>query len=87
MRHAELLDLVRQHVRSTFQTEGVENVDDCCETILVRDGFYCGRRFVCDSLRAIWFLEEQVIKFYGSEGKFLYSRATTDLHPSDHAAA
>jgi len=61
-------------------------VDDCCETILIREGFYCGRRFACDSHRAIWFLEEQVIKFYGPDGDFLSSQATSELQPSDAAA-
>ncbi|MBP89867.1 MAG: hypothetical protein CMJ64_24700 [Planctomycetaceae bacterium] len=86
MQHAQLLDLVRQHVRSTFLSEGVDNIDDCCETILIRDGFYCGRRFACDSHRAILFLEEKVVKFYGPDGEFLRSQAITDSQ-TDGAAA
>ncbi|HUG68553.1 MAG TPA: hypothetical protein VMM76_12440 [Pirellulaceae bacterium] len=74
MQHAQLLESVRQHVRRTFTAQGIEDADDCCETILIRDGFYCGRCFACDSHRAIWFVEENVIKFYGADGAFMFSR-------------
>ena len=75
MQHAQLLELVRQRVRAAFKAQAVEDIDDCCETILIRDGFYCGRCFACDNHRAIWFVEESVIKFYGTDGKFLTSQA------------
>jgi len=38
------------------------------ETILVRGGVYCGRRFDSGDLHAIWFLEESQVKFYGPNG-------------------
>lgn len=79
MHHAQLLASVRTHVRSTFLRQGVQDVDDCCETILIRDGFYCGRCFACDSYRAIWFVEEKVIKFHGADGEFMFSQAIDEL--------
>ncbi len=39
------------------------------ESILIRDGFYCGRRFDLGSHRAVWFLEEDVLKIYSSQGE------------------
>ena len=74
MQHSQLLESIRQQVRRTFTAQGVRDLDDCCETILIRDGFYCGRRFACDRHRATWFVEEKVIKFYGVDGEFLFSR-------------
>ncbi len=79
MQHAQLLDLVRRHVRATFATQGVQDLDDCCETILIRDGFYCGRCFACDNHRAIWFVEEKVIKYYGADNEFLMSQPIADV--------
>lgn len=38
------------------------------ETILIRGGLYCGRRFDAAGLHAIWFLEENLVKFYGPQG-------------------
>ena len=63
MHHAQLLERVREMVRSQFAQLGVQCFDDFCETILVRDGFYCGRCFTCGDHKAVWFIEEQVIKF------------------------
>ena len=87
MQHAKLLESVRQHVRRTFTAQGVTDLDDCCETILIRDGFYCGRRFTCDSHRAIWFVEERLIKFFGEDGEFLYAQPIDEIPNSAVAEA
>ena len=87
MRHSNLLDLVRQHVRQMFRARAVQGLEDCCETILIRDGLYCGRRFTFGDHRAIWFLEEQVIKFYGTDGEFLCSQAMNALVPRESSVA
>lgn len=80
MQHAQLLDTVRKQVRTIFAAQGVADLDDCCETILIREGFYCGRCFACDSHRAIWFVEEKIIKFYGADGEFVTSSSLEDSH-------
>lgn len=85
MQHAQILESVRQHVQASFVDQGVDDVEDCCETILIRDGFYCGRCFACDSHRAIWFVEEKVIKFYGPDGEFITSKSIKEV--TDSAAA
>ena len=87
MDHSQLLDHVRQQVRAAFQSQGSSILDDWCETILIREGFYCGRCFTVEDRRAIWFLEEQVIKFYGPNGDFVSSCATDDLGHHMSAAA
>lgn len=38
------------------------------ESILIREGFYCGRRFNLGSHRAVWFLEEDELKIYTQGG-------------------
>ena len=64
MQHAQLVERVREIVKTAFTERGVSSFEDLCETILVRDGFYCGRCFTLGDLRAVWFLEENVIKFF-----------------------
>lgn len=32
------------------------------ECMLIRDGFFCGRRFAHDSIDAVWFVEEDELK-------------------------
>jgi len=87
MHHASLLELIRQHVRQSFSRLGASRSEDVCETILIRDGFYCGRRFAVGSYRAVWFLEEHVVKFYGEKGEFISMISTDELMPASASAA
>ena len=88
MHHAHLLDRVRETVRSVFASQGLTSLDELCETILIREGFYCGRSFVCDGLRAVWFVEENVLKFFNRDNSLLFTQpACTDECRSDAIAA
>ena len=62
MQHAQLLERVRHIVRTKFTDLGVPSLEEFCETILVRDGYYCGRCFICGDYKAVWFIEEQLLK-------------------------
>ena len=59
---------VRSHVRGVFLQHGASQEDPIEEAILIRDGFYCGRRFQCGELQAVWFVEEDQLKIYNQEG-------------------
>lgn len=74
MLHAQQVETVRQLVRQTFQAHGAAS-EAIIEKILIRDGFYCGRCFSCDSMRAVWFIEENSVKFYHRDGSFLFACA------------
>ena len=41
------------------------------ESILIRGEFYCGRRFQTATHHAVWFIEENEIKFYDGDGSVL----------------
>ena len=41
------------------------------ETILIRDEHFCGRHFYTAAHHAIWFIEEDQLKVFSSEGKLL----------------
>jgi hypothetical protein len=68
MQNARLTDQVRQTIRRTLAEFGAPTDAEMRETILIRDGLYCGRRFDCDGMQAIWFIEEDELKFYGLDG-------------------
>jgi hypothetical protein len=73
MQHTHQLEAIRDVVSRAFaEYSGFEA--EFCETMLIRDGFYCGRCFTCDAIRAVWFAEESLVKFYGEDGQFLESR-------------
>ena len=43
------------------------------ETILVKSGMYCGRRFALHGHVLTWFIEENQIKLIGPDGRLLIS--------------
>ena len=68
MHHVQLTDTVRQLVTETFAELGVPQPDQMQESILIRDGSYCGRRFQAIDASAVWFVEEDQVKFYQADG-------------------
>jgi hypothetical protein len=86
MNHSAQLERIRQFVQETF--EQLAGISDATfrESILVRDGQYCGRRFLRDSLQAVWFVEENELKFYGKDGAMLKVVAADGV-PSQHRRA
>lgn len=71
MQHAQLTNEVRRLVAQTFADLGVAEPDQVRESILIRDGNYCGRRFEAGAAEAIWFVEENELKFYRLDGSAL----------------
>lgn len=67
MHHHQLLNSVRVQVQGTLARLGAADAPPQ-ETILIRDGMYCGRRFYIDDFMAVWFIEEGEIKFYDQAG-------------------
>ena len=59
---------VRRIIQRNFLELGSLSTVPPRETILVRNGFYCGYRFDQGDFRAVWFVEEDQVKFYGPEG-------------------
>jgi hypothetical protein len=59
---------VRRIVTDTFGAIGLSDGPEPQETILIRDGAYCGRRFDASRGHAVWFVEEEQIKFFRADG-------------------
>jgi hypothetical protein len=69
MLDASLVDRVRRLVLQAFVELGLAEPSEIHETILVRDGYYCGRRFETQSASAIWFVEENQVKVFQADGR------------------
>jgi len=81
MQHAEVLEAIRRLTRNTFAQLGARPPVEISENILIRDEMYCGRRFQCGELQAVWFVEEDEVKIYGDEGAVVRVMSATDaLH-------
>ena len=83
MPHAQRIDEIRRQVSETFAGMEIPEPDQFRETLLIRHGNYCGRRFEADGAYAIWFLEEDQIKFY----RALQSRAHVQSLPMESTRA
>lgn len=66
MQHAQR---IRKLVSETFDRLGVDSSAHFEETVLIRDGFYCGRRYRRDGWQAVWFVEEEQIKIFDRQGE------------------
>lgn len=68
MHDASTTERVRQFVSQVLAQIGRAEADEIRETILIRDGYYCGRRFETGAGAAIWFVEENQVKVYRADG-------------------
>jgi hypothetical protein len=71
MHHAQHTFQIRQFIAEAFLDLGARPESAVRETILIRNAQYCGRRFDRDGFQAIWFVEEDEVKFYGPDGLLL----------------
>jgi len=60
---------IRQLVNETFAELHLSGGAEPRETILIRGGHYCGRRFDVENGHAVWFMEEEQIKFFRADGR------------------
>lgn len=73
-----MLAKIRNAIATELLALGAGDVSDLRETILIRDGLFCGRKFQSQGFSVVWFMEENEIKFFGPTGQLL--RATTPEH-------
>lgn len=65
------LELIRSEVRRRLAEFGASGEESMAESCLLQDNAYCGRRFMLDGFQAVWFLEENEVKFYAPGGELL----------------
>lgn len=69
MPHALVSSEIRRLVNAMFAELDMSAGAEPRETILIRDGHYCGRRFDAENGHAVWFMEEEQIKFFRADGR------------------
>lgn len=68
MDYVPLLDQIRSLICQTIAEFGGITDRMPREAMLIRDGYFCGRRFEADGFHAVWFTEENEIKFFDRAG-------------------
>lgn len=86
MDHAQQTDRVRLQVAETLRSLGQPCEPPLRESILIRGGFYCGRRFETEEAQAVWFLEENQLKFYDRDGALLLVSGVERPQPQELVA-
>lgn len=69
------LEAIRSEVKQRLMALGA-NGESMAETCLLQDNAYCARRFSLDGYQAVWFLEENQLKFFGPHGELLATDRT-----------
>jgi hypothetical protein len=77
---------VRELVLRTVPDFGIHDTALCGETLLLRDGYYCGRSFKFEGLRAIWLTDANQVKFYSDAGRWLATIELEEAAPRRKAA-
>jgi hypothetical protein len=62
---------IRHAIAWQLNRLGVHDANTLHETILIRHGLFCGRKFDCEGYQVVWFLEEDEIKFFSPVGDLL----------------
>lgn len=68
MTNSQRLAAVRRCLDRWFETQHHDEDIDIRDAVLIRNGFYAGRRFELGQYRAVWFMEEDELKIQDSTG-------------------
>ena len=69
MTNSQRLGQVRDALRQWMAVHaGTVSNEPASEAMLIRDGFFCGRRFRFPDYSAVWFLEEAELKIHDAQG-------------------
>lgn len=80
-------DSMRRRFAEYLGLPGSAGDEPVHESILIQDGFYCGRKFSRDGYVMVWFVEEQQVKIYSPQGALKLTASVHDfLHQVDAPA-
>jgi hypothetical protein len=71
MTHDSRIEQIRAFVEQRLRAWGTNADQVLAEAVLIRDERYCGHRFQFGEYAAVWFVEENELKIYGSSGQIL----------------
>ena len=83
MSHPNRTDQIRQFIRDSLIQHGADQSLEVRETLLIKAGNYCGHRIKVGEFHAVWFVEEDQVKFFGPEGLIETVGLAAAIHTSD----
>lgn len=76
------VEKIRQAILWQLDQLGVSDASNTRESMLIQNGYYCGRKFQCEDHEVVWFLEEDEVKFFNPQGDLLL--ATSAVQCIEH---
>lgn len=64
---------MRSAIANQMNSMGVSKNCELHETLLIRDGLFCGRKYQYDGYTIVWFLEEDQLKIFSPVGELISS--------------
>ena len=80
------VERIRLAIAWQLKCLGVQESESMHETMLIRNGLFCGRKFECEEHQVVWFLEEDEIKFYSPIGELLKTSSAIECMQRYEAA-
>ena len=71
MTNSQRLAEVRRCIDRWLEEQGCDSDVEIRESMLIRNGFYVGRRFKLTDYQAVWFIEEDEVKIHDATGLVL----------------
>lgn len=71
MSNSQRLAAVRRTIDRWFESRHPDADLEIRDSVLIRDGYYAGRKFQFGDYTAAWFIEEDELKIQDAEGKVL----------------
>ncbi len=78
MNFSSPIERMRAAIACQLEQLGVQDASQLHETLLIRNGLFCGRKFQCEGHMVVWFIEEDEIKFFGPCGDMLKATSVVD---------
>jgi len=72
------ISVVRNKVLAVFQELGAGD-GDCCESILITDRHFVGRRFCLGGFEAVWMVDEGHINVFNEAGKLIDTQPLEEI--------
>jgi hypothetical protein len=68
---------IQQQFLQLLADRGIVSSEGVRETLLIRDGFFCGRKFSMEGFSLVWFIEEDQIKLFDRDNQLILSTTTS----------
>jgi hypothetical protein len=79
MTNSQRLAAVRRCLDRWLDAQNPDSEIEIRDSVLIRNGFYVGRRFLLGTFSAVWFMEEDEVKVHDASGSMIARFGSQDI--------